>query len=53
METAYYQSSSYGIITRLAQPVIPPHVEYSLTDCGLALNPVLAAMKEWASIYNV
>ena len=42
-----------GIITRLAKPVIPPHIEYSLTDCGQALSPVLVAMKEWAFIYNV
>jgi len=42
-----------GIINRLAQPVIPPHVEYSLTDCGQALNPVLVAMKDWAAVYNV
>jgi DNA-binding HxlR family transcriptional regulator len=41
------------LIIRLAQPVIPPHVEYSLTDCGLELSPVLIAMKEWAFRYNV
>src|SRR5450755_1191116 len=34
------------LIIRFAQPVIPPHVEYSLTDCGQELSPVLMAMKE-------
>ena len=41
------------LIIRFAQPVIPPHVEYSLTDCGQELSPVLMAMKEWAFKYNV
>jgi DNA-binding HxlR family transcriptional regulator len=41
------------LISRLARPVLPPHVEYSLTDCGQALSPVLVAMKDWASKYNV
>ena len=41
------------LISRLARPALPPHVEYSLTDCGQALSPVLVAMKDWASKYNV
>ena len=41
------------LISRLARPFIPPHVEYSLTDCGQALSPVFVAMKDWASKYNV
>ncbi len=41
------------LITRVAKPVVPPHVEYSLTDCGRELSPVLMAMKGWASKYNV
>lgn len=41
------------LITRVAKPVVPPHVEYSLTDFGLDLSPVLLAMKHWAAKYNV
>ena len=42
-----------GLINRVAQPVIPPHVEYSLTVQGMELSPVLSAMKEWSVKYNV
>jgi len=42
-----------GLINRVAKPVVPPHVEYSLTDCGQELAPVMAAMKDWAFKYNV
>ncbi len=40
------------IITRKAMPVVPPHVEYSLTDCGQELNPVISEMVKWALKYN-
>lgn len=42
-----------NILRRVAKPVVPPHVEYSLTDFGLDLSPVLAAMKHWATKHNV
>jgi DNA-binding HxlR family transcriptional regulator len=42
-----------GLINRVAKPVVPPHVEYSLTACGQELAPVLEAMKDWAFKYNV
>lgn len=41
-----------GIITRKAMPVIPPHVEYSLTDCGRDLSPVIDEMVKWSLKYN-
>jgi DNA-binding HxlR family transcriptional regulator len=41
------------LINRVAQAVVPPHVEYSLTDVGRDLSPVLVAMKDWATKYNV
>jgi DNA-binding HxlR family transcriptional regulator len=39
-----------GIINRKAMPVVPPHVEYSLT--GKDLEPVISAMVTWALKYN-
>ncbi|QDU97031.1 winged helix-turn-helix transcriptional regulator [Lignipirellula cremea] len=36
-----------GIIDRHVHQVIPPKVEYSLTDLGRALEPVLQAMHAW------
>jgi len=41
------------IIIRKALPVVPPHVEYSLTVCGEELRPVLSSMKKWALKHNV
>ncbi|MFH1120783.1 MAG: helix-turn-helix domain-containing protein [Bacteroidota bacterium] len=38
------------LIERKALPVVPPFVEYSLTDSGRALKNVLEAMVSWAEI---
>jgi len=42
-----------GIINRKALPVVPPHVEYSLTDCGQDLEPVISEMIKWSLKYNI
>ena len=36
-----------GLINRKVYPVVPPKVEYSLTELGLSLKPVIDAMKKW------
>ena len=36
-----------GIIERKVYPQTPPKVEYSLTDIGYTLAPVITSMKEW------
>jgi DNA-binding HxlR family transcriptional regulator len=36
-----------GAAGRKVYPVIPPKVEYSLTEYGQTLIPVLDAMAEW------
>ena len=41
------------LISRVAQPIVPPHVAYSLTACGRDLAPVFQSMYGWASKYNV
>jgi DNA-binding HxlR family transcriptional regulator len=35
------------LILRKAMPVVPPHVEYSLTKNGKEIGPVLGAMAIW------
>ncbi|MFS1512217.1 winged helix-turn-helix transcriptional regulator [Chengkuizengella sp. SCS-71B] len=42
-----------GIITRKVYPVVPPKVEYSLTERGKTINPILDAMSEWGSKFKV
>lgn len=37
-----------GLINRKAYPVIPPKVEYSITEYGMTLKPILEAMHEWS-----
>jgi DNA-binding HxlR family transcriptional regulator len=32
-------------------PVLPPKVEYFLTDLGLSLLPVISVMDEWGTQY--
>ena len=39
------------LIHREVFPVIPPRVEYSLTDLGRSLLPILVAMRDWGSSY--
>jgi len=39
------------LIHREVFPVVPPKVEYSLTDLGRSLMPVLIAMRDWGAEY--
>lgn len=38
-----------GLISRRVYAVVPPRVEYSLTERGQSLFPILQAMYEWGS----
>lgn len=38
---------SDGLITRTEYPQVPPKVEYSLTETGLSLMPVLQELCKW------
>lgn len=42
---------SHDLIHREVYPVIPPKVEYSLTDLGKSLLPILVAMRDWGAGY--
>lgn len=39
------------LIHREVFPVIPPKVEYSLTELGKSLLPILVAMRDWGASY--
>ncbi|TWF57055.1 winged helix-turn-helix transcriptional regulator [Neorhizobium alkalisoli] len=38
-----------GFVTRTVYPVIPPKVEYSLTELGLSLGAAFCGVWEWAA----
>jgi DNA-binding HxlR family transcriptional regulator len=38
-----------GLISREVYPQIPPKVEYSITEYGMTLKPILEAMHEWGT----
>lgn len=40
-----------GLIIRTIYPVIPPKVEYTLSDFGKSITPILDSMCEWGKIY--
>jgi len=39
------------IINRVIYPQIPPKVEYSITEYGLSLVPVLEALHQWGATH--
>ena len=41
-----------GLIRRISYDTVPPKVEYSLTETGLSLKPVLDAMVAWGTDYK-
>lgn len=36
-----------GLIQKKVYPVVPPKTEYSLTELGISLRPVIQAMDKW------
>ena len=42
---------SDGLLTRTVFPVVPPRVEYSLTEKGESLHPILSAMFDWGTAH--
>lgn len=41
-----------GLLTRTVYPEVPPHVEYTLTELGYSLKPILDAMWDWGLEYQ-
>ncbi|MEE0593857.1 MAG: helix-turn-helix domain-containing protein, partial [Eggerthella lenta] len=41
-----------GLVERRVYPEVPPRVEYSLTEAGASLRPVIDAMRTWGVDYQ-
>jgi len=40
-----------NLVIRTVYPVVPPKVEYTLSDLGKSIKPILAAIYHWGSEY--
>ena len=41
-----------GLIVRIVFPEMPPHVEYSLSELGETLRPIISALEVWGVGYQ-
>ena len=41
-----------GIVTRTVHPEVPPRVEYSLSELGESMRPIIRAMEQWGLDYK-
>lgn len=43
---------AHGLVERKVFPVVPPRVEYSLTDLGRSINQPLGAICDWIMVHG-
>ncbi len=41
-----------GLLTRKVFPEVPPRVEYTLTELGHSMTPILNAMAKWGTVFK-
>ena len=53
LTTQLRQMEISGLLVRTVYPEVPPRVEYTLTELGYSLKPILDAMSDWGKEYKV
>ena len=46
------QLEAEGLVIRTEHPQIPPRVEYSLSELGESMRPIISAMEQWGRDYQ-
>lgn len=41
-----------GLISRTVEPIVPPRVDYALTDLGQSLQRIVGQLSEWAFVHS-
>ena len=44
---------TYGMIMKTVFPEVPPHVEYSITDDGRSIMPIIHMMEQWGNGFRL
>ena len=52
LTTQLRQMEESGLLRRTVYPEVPPRVEYTLTELGYSLKPVLEALQDWGEAYQ-
>ena len=52
LTTQLRQMEASGLLSRKVYAEVPPRVEYTLTELGYSLKPVMDAMWEWRAGYQ-
>ena len=42
----------HGMIEKTIYPELPPHVEYSITDDGRSLMPIIRMLEQWGNDFR-
>lgn len=53
LSSALKELVSDGIVLRIESDTIPPKVEYSLTERGLSVIPILKSIADWGGMYTI